>query len=113
MASRKSNFQAKKDNVGAKPHQGSAQNTGDIGALIGKLDAASRPAAAPRRKATGTELRVGILLWPQFPLLSLAGLCDGLRHAADVGHPIVRSAERGEDWSWCFLDEVGFVVTGE
>ena len=85
MASRKSNFQAKKDNVGAKPHQGSAQNTGDIGALIGKLDAASRPAAAPRRKATGTELRVGILLWPQFPLLSLAGLCDGLRHAADVG----------------------------
>ncbi|MCI5069211.1 GlxA family transcriptional regulator [Acidovorax sp.] len=85
MASRKSNFQAKKDNVGAKPHQGSAQNTGDIGALIGKLDAASRPAAAPRRKTTGTELRVGILLWPQFPLLSLAGLCDGLRHAADVG----------------------------
>ena len=41
MASRKSNFQAKKDNVGAKPHQGSAQNTGDIGALIGKLDAAA------------------------------------------------------------------------
>jgi transcriptional regulator GlxA family with amidase domain len=28
---------------------------------------------------------VGIVLWPGFPLLSLAGLCDGLRHAADVG----------------------------
>ena len=47
------------------------------------------------------------------------GCCDSSpqrharRHAADVGHPIVRSAERGEDWSWCFLDEVGFVVTGE
>lgn len=28
---------------------------------------------------------MGILLWPGFPLLSLAGLCDGLRHAADLG----------------------------
>ena len=70
--------------IGAKPHQPGAHNKDDIGALIGKLDAASRP-AAPRRKPSGTELRVGILLWPQFPLLSLAGLCDGLRHAADVG----------------------------
>jgi hypothetical protein len=47
------------------------------------------------------------------------GCCDSSphrharRHAADASHPIVRSAERGEDWSWCFLDEVGFVVTGE
>jgi len=31
------------------------------------------------------DLSVGILLWPQFPLLSLAGLCDALRHAADLG----------------------------
>lgn len=31
------------------------------------------------------ELRVGIVLWPKFPLLSLAGLCDALRHAADLG----------------------------
>jgi transcriptional regulator GlxA family with amidase domain len=30
-------------------------------------------------------LRVGFLLWPTFPLLSLAGFCDALRHAADVG----------------------------
>ncbi len=26
------------------------------------------------------------------------------------GHPIVRSAEPGEDWSWCYLDNVAFVV---
>ena len=26
------------------------------------------------------------------------------------GHPIARSAEPGEDWSWCFVDEVAFVV---
>ncbi|HTH60809.1 MAG TPA: GlxA family transcriptional regulator [Paraburkholderia sp.] len=33
----------------------------------------------------GAELNVGILLWPRFPLLSLGGLCDALRHAADRG----------------------------
>ena len=33
------------------------------------------------------------------------------RHAASVaGHPIARSAEPGEDWSWCYVDEVAFVV---
>ena len=32
------------------------------------------------------------------------------RHAAEAGHPIVRSAEAGEDWSWCYVDEVDFVV---
>ena len=31
-------------------------------------------------------------------------------HAREASHPIVRSAEPGEDWCWCFLDEVGFVV---
>jgi uncharacterized UBP type Zn finger protein len=44
------------------------------------------------------------------------GCCDSSpnrhasRHAREASHPIVRSAEPGEDWSWCFLDEVGFVV---
>jgi transcriptional regulator GlxA family with amidase domain len=33
----------------------------------------------------GAELNVGIMLWPRFPLLSLGGLCDALRHAADRG----------------------------
>ncbi len=30
-------------------------------------------------------LRVGILLWPTFPLMSLAGLVESLRHAGDHG----------------------------
>jgi uncharacterized UBP type Zn finger protein len=40
------------------------------------------------------------------------GCCDSSpgRHATAhyraTGHPIVRSAEPGEDWSWCYLDEV-------
>ena len=44
------------------------------------------------------------------------GCCDSSpnrharKHAGAVGHPIARSAEPGEDWSWCFVDEVAFVV---
>jgi hypothetical protein len=30
------------------------------------------------------------------------------RHAAAEGHPIARSVEPGEDWSWCFIDETMF-----
>jgi hypothetical protein len=44
------------------------------------------------------------------------GCCDASpnrharRHAAEDDHPIARSAEAGEEWSWCFVDEVAFVV---
>jgi hypothetical protein len=44
------------------------------------------------------------------------GCCDSspgrhaTGHARDAGHPILRSVEPGEDWSWCVLDEVAFVV---
>jgi hypothetical protein len=27
-------------------------------------------------------------------------------HARAAGHPIVRSFEPGEDWVWCYVDEV-------
>ena len=39
------------------------------------------------------------------------GCCDSsknkhaTKHWAGVGHPIVRSFERGEDWRWCYADE--------
>jgi hypothetical protein len=44
------------------------------------------------------------------------GCCDSSpnrhasRHAATAGHPIARSAEPGEEWSWCYVDGVAFVV---
>ena len=44
------------------------------------------------------------------------GCCDSSpnrhasRHANESGHPIIRSAERSEDWSWCYVDDVAFVV---
>ena len=47
-----------------------------------------------------------------------AGCCDDSpnRHATAhhhaTSHPIIRSLEPGEDWSWCYLDQVAFVVDG-
>jgi len=29
-------------------------------------------------------------------------------HSRATGHPIVRSLEPGEDWLWCYEDEVAF-----
>jgi uncharacterized UBP type Zn finger protein len=42
------------------------------------------------------------------------GCCDSspnkhaTAHFHATGHPIVTSAEPGEDWSWCYVDEVMF-----
>lgn len=39
------------------------------------------------------------------------GCCDsspmrhGRAHAGVLGHPIVASAEPGENWRWCYVDE--------
>jgi len=44
------------------------------------------------------------------------GCCDespnrhARRHAGEAGHPVIRSAQPGEDWSYCFVDDVAFVV---
>jgi hypothetical protein len=31
-------------------------------------------------------------------------------HARDAEHPVLRSVEPGEDWSWCVIDEAAFVL---
>jgi hypothetical protein len=44
------------------------------------------------------------------------GCCDSSpnkhasKHAAAESHPIVRSAEPGETWCWCYVDDVAFEV---
>jgi uncharacterized UBP type Zn finger protein len=44
------------------------------------------------------------------------GCCDSSpgqhasAHARAADHPIMRSLEPGEDWSWCFLDEVAMRI---
>jgi len=45
------------------------------------------------------------------------GCCDSSpgrhasRHAAAATHALIRSLEPDEDWSWCFVDEVGMVLS--
>lgn len=42
------------------------------------------------------------------------GCCDSsknkhaTKHFHSSGHPIIRSFERGEDWGWCYVDEIFF-----
>jgi uncharacterized UBP type Zn finger protein len=45
------------------------------------------------------------------------GCCDdspnrhATAHAHATEHPIIRSLEPGEDWSWCYADEVGMLIS--
>jgi uncharacterized UBP type Zn finger protein len=32
-------------------------------------------------------------------------------HARSAEHPIIRSLEPGEEWSWCFVDETAMVIS--
>jgi len=47
------------------------------------------------------------------------GCCDSSpnrhasKHARDAEHPIARSAEPGEVWSWCYVDELAFVLESD
>jgi hypothetical protein len=47
------------------------------------------------------------------------GCCDSSpnhharAHFAASGHPLVQSYEPGEEWFWCFLDEVGFELASD
>src|SRR5256885_17127636 len=44
------------------------------------------------------------------------GCCDSSpnrhasKHAAAVDHPVARSFEPGEDWFWCYADDVAFEI---
>ena len=31
-------------------------------------------------------------------------------HYHDSGHQLIRSLEPGEDWSWCYEDEIGMLI---
>jgi uncharacterized UBP type Zn finger protein len=47
------------------------------------------------------------------------GCCDSspnrhaTAHVAETEHPIVRSAEPGEQWYWCYEDQVAFEIAGK
>ena len=46
------------------------------------------------------------------------GCCDdspsrhASKHAAGTDHPLIRSLEPGEQWVWCYADEVAMRVEG-
>lgn len=46
------------------------------------------------------------------------GCCDdspgrhATAHAQTADHPLIRSLEPGETWSWCYEDEVMMVISG-
>ncbi|MGK2949804.1 MAG: UBP-type zinc finger domain-containing protein [Acidimicrobiales bacterium] len=47
------------------------------------------------------------------------GCCDSspnqhaTAHAGSAEHPLVQSFEPGEDWYWCYVDEVAFELPGD
>jgi hypothetical protein len=44
------------------------------------------------------------------------GCCDSspnrhmTAHAKATSHPLIRSLEPGEEWCWCYVDEVGLLI---
>ena len=44
------------------------------------------------------------------------GCCDdspnrhATAHGSSSGHALIRSLEPGEEWSWCFVDEVALLI---
>ena len=46
------------------------------------------------------------------------GCCDdspekhARAHAVSSNHPLIRSLEPHEEWSWCFIDEIALIVPG-
>lgn len=46
------------------------------------------------------------------------GCCDSSpnqhasRHFEETGHQLIRSLEPGEEWSWCFVDDLPMVIGG-
>jgi hypothetical protein len=74
----------------------------------------------PAGPVAGCEecLRVGAS-WVHLRMCQTCGVigcCDSSpnrhasRHAREAGHPVLRSVEPGERWSWCVIDEVAFVL---
>ena len=77
---------------------------------------------APPDEIEGCEdcLRIGSRWLHLRMCMSCGGIrcCDSSphrhasKHARASRHPVMRSAQPGEEWSWCFVDEIGLVIEG-
>jgi uncharacterized UBP type Zn finger protein len=68
----------------------------------------------PRTKGCEECLRIGDT-WVHLRMClecGQVGCCDSSKnrharaHFHETQHPLIQSAERGEDWRWCYIDEV-------
>lgn len=78
------------------------------------LDQIKNP--APKSKGCEECLKMGDR-WVHLRLCESCGhvgCCDSsknkhaTKHAKATGHPVIKSFERGEDWFYCYLDDVMF-----
>ena len=88
-----------------------------IEALALELVEVRRITRTVRRQVS--PLRANIGTWVRLRMCQTCGrigCCDSSphrhasAHARATEHPIVRSAEPGETWSWCYVDQVAFIV---
>jgi uncharacterized UBP type Zn finger protein len=79
---------------------------------IEHLEGPPDPAVCPDCVATGSS-------WVHLRRCTQCGhvgCCDdspnrhATAHNTATGHPIIRSVEPGEDWLWCYVDELAFTV---
>ena len=66
----------------------------------------SRPRRRFSRRTGGEDAVIPIILDGE----------NAWEHFREGGHPLIRSAEPGESWSWCYVDDLAMLipeVTGE
>ena len=79
------------------------------------------PGAQPSAEGCEDCLRLGGR-WVHLRMCRVCGhvgCCDSSpskhasAHNASSGHPLMSSFEPGEDWWWCFADQLGFTVSDQ
>ena len=40
------------------------------------------------------------------PINSISDIIQRTKHFHSTNHPIIRSFEPGEDWEWCYVDDM-------
>jgi CPA1 family monovalent cation:H+ antiporter len=95
------------------------ENAETVSGVAGTIVACDHLLAAPRDVSSGVDavcedcVRDGFTNWVHLRKCLTCGhtaCCDSSprRHASahfdEVRHPVMRSAEQGEDWRWCFVD---------
>ena len=79
------------------------------------------PAPAPRTPEGCEECLASGGRWLHLRLClecAHVGCCDNspnkhaTKHFHDTGHPLIRSYEPGEDWWFCYVDDLDFEIPG-